>query len=149
MPQVPALAQKWAAEPFYRVSYDQLTAGAEDASTAGSLIGDYQGVRDAVKDGLLSMLTGGLSSDAALQKAQREAGTAIKAPNDRLGVGSRKALPARSRAPSGRHESRHVGYIGSCRTKESGRRMSPDSSSQKSNAALSQRGAGHSIGVFQ
>ena len=59
----PALAQKWAAEPIYRVSYDQLTTGAENASTAGSLIGDYQGVRDAVKDGLLSMLTGGLSPD--------------------------------------------------------------------------------------
>ena len=39
---VPALAKKWAAEPIYRVSYDQLTTGAEDASTAGSLIGDYQ-----------------------------------------------------------------------------------------------------------
>ena len=85
--RVPALAQRWAAEPIYRVSYDQLTTGAEDASTAGSLIGDYQGVRDAVKDGLLSMLTGGLSPEAALQKAQREADAAIKAYNDRLGVG--------------------------------------------------------------
>ncbi len=85
--KVPALAQKWAAEPIYRVSYDQLTTGAEDASTAGSLIGDYQGVRDAVKDGLLSMLTGGLSPRAALAKAQREADAAIKAYNDRLGVG--------------------------------------------------------------
>ncbi len=84
---VPVLAQKWAAEPIYRVSYDQLTTGAEDASTAGSLIGDYQGVRDAVKDGMLSMLTGGLSPTAALQKAQREADAAIKAYNDRVGAG--------------------------------------------------------------
>jgi sn-glycerol 3-phosphate transport system substrate-binding protein len=84
---VPVLAQKWAAEPIYRVSYDQLTTGAEDASTAGSLIGDYQGVRDAVKDGMLSMLTGGLSPPASLQKAQREADAAIKAYNDRVGVG--------------------------------------------------------------
>jgi sn-glycerol 3-phosphate transport system substrate-binding protein len=84
---VPTLVQKWAAEPFYRVSYDQLTTGAEDAATAGSLIGDYQGVRDAVKDGMLSMLTGGLSPTAALQKAQREADSSIKAYNDRLGVG--------------------------------------------------------------
>jgi sn-glycerol 3-phosphate transport system substrate-binding protein len=84
---IPTLAEKWAAEPIYRVSYDQLTTGAEDAATAGSLIGDYQGVRDAVKDGMLSMLTGGLSPAAGLQKAQREADASIKAYNDRLGVG--------------------------------------------------------------
>ena len=84
---VPALAAKWAAEPIYRVSYDQLTTGVEGPPTAGSLIGDYQGVRDAVKDGISSMLTGGLSPAAALQKAQREADTSIKAYNDRLGVG--------------------------------------------------------------
>jgi sn-glycerol 3-phosphate transport system substrate-binding protein len=84
---VPVLAKKWAAEPIFRVSYDQLTTGAEDASTAGSLIGDYQGVRDAIKDGMLSMLTGGLSPAAALQKAQREADAAITTYNSRIGAG--------------------------------------------------------------
>jgi sn-glycerol 3-phosphate transport system substrate-binding protein len=84
---VPALAQRWAAEPIYRVGYDQLTTGAEDASTAGSLIGDYQGVRDAVKDGMLSMLTGNLTPAAALQKAQSEADRAIQAYNERIGAG--------------------------------------------------------------
>ena len=84
---VPALQRKWAAEPYFRVSYDQLTTGAENASTAGSLIGDYQGVRDAVKDGLLSMLTGGLSPAQALAKAQSEADDAIGAYNDRVGAG--------------------------------------------------------------
>jgi len=33
------------------------------------------------------MLTGGLSPEAGLQKAQREADAAIKAYNERLGVG--------------------------------------------------------------
>jgi len=84
---VPALVQRWKAEPIYRVSYDQLTSGTENAATAGSLIGDYQGVRDAVKDGMLSMLTGGLAPAAAVQKAQRAADDAIAAYNDRLGVG--------------------------------------------------------------
>jgi ABC-type glycerol-3-phosphate transport system substrate-binding protein len=83
---VPALAQWWREEPIYRVSYDQLTTGEENASTAGSLIGDYQGVRDGIKDGLLAMLTGGLSPAAALEKAQREADTAIKTYNDRVGA---------------------------------------------------------------
>jgi sn-glycerol 3-phosphate transport system substrate-binding protein len=85
--EVPALRQKWAAEPYFRVAYDQLTTGEENASTAGSLIGDYQGVRDAVKDGLLSMLTGGLSPEAALQKAQGGADASITAYNDRIGTG--------------------------------------------------------------
>ena len=66
---VPALQQKWAAEPYFKVGYDQLTTGEENASTAGSLIGDYQGVRDAVKDGMLSMLTGGLSPDAGARQS--------------------------------------------------------------------------------
>jgi sn-glycerol 3-phosphate transport system substrate-binding protein len=85
--QVPALKAKWAAEPYYKVPYEQLTTGAEDAATAGSLIGDYQGVRDAVKNGMISMLTGGLSPQAALQQAQGGADSAIKAYNDRIGAG--------------------------------------------------------------
>ena len=36
---------------------------------------------------MLSMLTGGLSPTAALQKAQREADAAIKAYNGRIGAG--------------------------------------------------------------
>jgi sn-glycerol 3-phosphate transport system substrate-binding protein len=84
---VPALVKKWAAEPFYRVAYDQLTTGAENASTAGTLVGDYQGLRDGIKDGLIAMLTGGLSPSAALQKAQREADAAITAYNASIGVG--------------------------------------------------------------
>jgi sn-glycerol 3-phosphate transport system substrate-binding protein len=85
--EVPALQQKWAAEPYFRVAYDQLTTGEENASTAGSLIGDYQGVRDAVKDGMLSMLTGGLTPAQGLDKAQGEADDAIQAYNDRVGAG--------------------------------------------------------------
>jgi sn-glycerol 3-phosphate transport system substrate-binding protein len=84
---VPELAQRWASEPIFKVAYDQLVSGPTNVATVGSLIGDYQGVRDAVRDGLLSMLTGGLTPKAALEKAQREADAAIKAYNDRLGVG--------------------------------------------------------------
>ena len=83
---VPILAKKWAAEPYYRVSYDQLTTGEENASTAGSLIGDYQGVRDAVKNAMIAMLSGGLSPAAALKQAQANATAAITTYNQRLGV---------------------------------------------------------------
>ncbi len=84
--KVAVLEQTWASEPVFKVAYDQLLDGPTNAATVGALIGDYQGVRDSVKDGLISMLTGGLSPQAALQKAQDEADTAIKAYNSRLGV---------------------------------------------------------------
>jgi sn-glycerol 3-phosphate transport system substrate-binding protein len=84
---VPVLQQRWAAEPIFKVSYDQLVSGPTNVATVGPLIGDYQGVRDAVRNGLLAMLTGGLSPKAALQKAQREADTAITTYNTRIGAG--------------------------------------------------------------
>ena len=66
--------RRWRPEPIYRVSYDQLTTGEENAATAGSLIGDYQGVRDGVKDGMLSMLTGGLSPAAGAPEGPARGG---------------------------------------------------------------------------
>jgi hypothetical protein len=84
---VPVLVQRWRTEPIFRVGYDQLTTGAENTSSAGSLIGDYQGVRDAVRDGLVSMLTNGLTPRAALQQAQHKADAAIRIYNERLGLG--------------------------------------------------------------
>ena len=79
------MQQTWARDPIFKVAYDQLVSGPTNVATIGSLIGDYQGVRDAVKDGMLSMLTGGLSPQAALAKAQKQADASIKAYNTRLG----------------------------------------------------------------
>ena len=77
--KVPVLAQRWRTEPIYRVSYDQLTTGAENAATAGSLIGDYQGVRDAVKDGMLvdahrRAVTRGGAAEGAARSRHRDQG---------------------------------------------------------------------------
>ena len=83
----PRSRSRWARRTALPCRYDQLTTGPENAATAGSLIGDYHGVRNAVKEGLLSMLTGGLTPDAALRIAQREADAAIAAYNDRIGGG--------------------------------------------------------------
>jgi sn-glycerol 3-phosphate transport system substrate-binding protein len=85
--EIPALQQRWAAEPEFRVAYDQLVSGPSNAATVGSLIGDYQGVRDAIKDGMLSMLTGGASVEEALREAQTKADAAIGAYNQRIGAG--------------------------------------------------------------
>jgi hypothetical protein len=49
------------------------------------VIGDYQGVRDAVRDGLVAMLAGKRSPGEALGDAQREADAAIEAYNRRVG----------------------------------------------------------------
>jgi sn-glycerol 3-phosphate transport system substrate-binding protein len=84
---LPSLQQAWANEPQFRTAYDQLTTGPESDATAGPLIGDYQGVRDAVKDGLVAMLTDGLTPQAALQEAERQANNAIQTYNARVSGG--------------------------------------------------------------
>jgi sn-glycerol 3-phosphate transport system substrate-binding protein len=83
----PALQAKWKAQPEYRTCYDQLLAGPTNTATVGSLIGDYQGVRDALKDGMLSMLNGGKTVAQGLHQAQQEADAAITAYNQRIGAG--------------------------------------------------------------
>jgi sn-glycerol 3-phosphate transport system substrate-binding protein len=80
----PALQRKWQADPAFKVGYDQLLAGPTNDASVGSLIGDYQGVRDAVRDAMDAML-GGRSPEAALAEAQRVATTRIKAYNERVG----------------------------------------------------------------
>jgi sn-glycerol 3-phosphate transport system substrate-binding protein len=83
---VPGLQAKWKAEPEYRTAYDQLLAGPVNAATVGSLIGDYQGVRDAVKNGLVTMLAGEGTVDAGIDRAQQEADAAISTYNERIGA---------------------------------------------------------------
>jgi sn-glycerol 3-phosphate transport system substrate-binding protein len=78
-----ALQQKWRRDPAFQVGYEQLLAGPTNDATVGSLIGDYQGVRDAVRDAMEAMLRG-RSPDDALAQAQRDATEKIRAYNDRV-----------------------------------------------------------------
>jgi sn-glycerol 3-phosphate transport system substrate-binding protein len=82
---VPALREKWAADPIFRVGFDQLVSGPVDDASVGSLIGDYQGVRDAVRDAMIAMVTEGVAPQQALAQAQREATKAIAEYNARVG----------------------------------------------------------------
>lgn len=50
------------------------------------MIGDYQGVRDAVADGMVAMLTRGLTPARALAQAQAQADRAIREYNERIGA---------------------------------------------------------------
>jgi sn-glycerol 3-phosphate transport system substrate-binding protein len=81
----PALRALWAEKPYLKVPYDQLLSGPTNDVTAGSVIGDYQGVRDAVRDGMARMLASGLSPEDALARTEAAATDAIQAYNERVG----------------------------------------------------------------
>ncbi len=82
----PRVLAHWEEQPIFRVAYDQLAAGPETDATAGAVIGDFQGVRDAVDEALTAMLAGKLTPEEALAQAQLEADAAIADYNDRLGL---------------------------------------------------------------
>jgi sn-glycerol 3-phosphate transport system substrate-binding protein len=83
---VPALRAEWQSDPSFRAGYAQLLSGTVSAANTGSLIGDYQGVRDAVKDGMSAMLMQNMTPEQALQLAQREATQKIQNYNSRVGA---------------------------------------------------------------
>ena len=80
------LRDRWAAQPEFRVAYDQLLAGPVNSATAGPVIGDYAGVRAAVLAGLQAMLTEGRSPADALASARDAANAAITEYNKRIGA---------------------------------------------------------------
>jgi sn-glycerol 3-phosphate transport system substrate-binding protein len=82
----PAVQQLYAERPFLKIPFDQLEKGVVNTTTSGAVIGDYQGVRDAVQAGFDRMLTQGQSPKAALAQTERESTTAIKEYNSRLGL---------------------------------------------------------------
>ena len=61
----PQVQARWASDPNYRVSYDQLLSGSTTLATTGPVIGDFLGVREVVVEGITSMLTGKQSPRAA------------------------------------------------------------------------------------
>ncbi len=81
----PALEALWEERPYLRVPYEQVAAGPDNLTTAGSVIGDYQGVRDAVREGFVRMLAEGVPPKKALRDAARAATEAIQEYNERIG----------------------------------------------------------------
>jgi sn-glycerol 3-phosphate transport system substrate-binding protein len=82
----PALEQLWTEKPFLRIPYEQVSSGPDNPTTAGSVIGDYQGVRDVIRAAFVRMLTRDQSPKDALRQAEREATAAIRAYNERVGA---------------------------------------------------------------
>jgi sn-glycerol 3-phosphate transport system substrate-binding protein len=71
----------WAESPGFKVAFDQLLSGADNVATAGPVIGDYKGVRDALTDALESFLVESTSPVDALAAAKEAADEKIAAYN--------------------------------------------------------------------
>jgi len=84
--ELPAILDRWAEIPGFKVAYDQLLTGVENTATAGPVIGDYQGVRDSVLDAIEAMLTQGTKPKAALKGAKGQADAKIGDYNSRVGA---------------------------------------------------------------
>jgi sn-glycerol 3-phosphate transport system substrate-binding protein len=83
---LPPVQQQWAVAPGFKVAYDQLVGGVANTATAGPVIGDYDGVREAVLDAEQQMMFGGVSPSAALKLAKEQANGKIKEYNSRVGA---------------------------------------------------------------
>ncbi len=81
----PVLSELWSQQPAWRVAFDQLLEGESNDATAGPVIGDYVGVREAVQDAMTAMLTEGAAPADAVSQAARDANAAIKEYNARIG----------------------------------------------------------------
>jgi sn-glycerol 3-phosphate transport system substrate-binding protein len=79
--------QLWAANPGYKVAYDEINNGVNSAATSGSVIGPYGDVRIDFLNAEESMYTGGVSPAKALANAKKSANATISTYNQRLGVG--------------------------------------------------------------
>ncbi len=83
------LAARYAQQPEYKVAYDQLLKGPENAATAGPVIGAYgakgEGFRGAIIDGLSRMLDGRATPQQAVTGAASQANAAIEEYNSRVG----------------------------------------------------------------
>jgi sn-glycerol 3-phosphate transport system substrate-binding protein len=80
------MQQYWAQNPVYKVAYDQLASGPTTVATSGSVIGNYTGARDAVRDAENSMFLQGKDPKSALKDASSNATTAIDDYNSKLGI---------------------------------------------------------------
>jgi sn-glycerol 3-phosphate transport system substrate-binding protein len=75
----------WAKNPYYKVAYDQLVNGPTNMATSGSVIGNYTGVRDAMRDAENSMFLNGTDPKTALKNAAKNATAAMQDYNSRVG----------------------------------------------------------------
>ena len=83
--QTATVQHLWATEPGYKVAYNEINNGTNDAATSGSVIGPYADVRTDVLNAEISMYTQGVSPSAAVKAAAQSVNSSISSYNSRLG----------------------------------------------------------------
>jgi sn-glycerol 3-phosphate transport system substrate-binding protein len=84
--QTATVQHLWATDPGYKVAYNEINNGVNDAATSGSVIGPYEDVRTDVVNAEISMFTGGVSPSAAVKTAEANVNSTISSYNSRLGA---------------------------------------------------------------
>jgi sn-glycerol 3-phosphate transport system substrate-binding protein len=82
----PTIKTLWASSPGYKVAFDEINNGVNDAGTSGSVIGPYADVRIDVLNAEESMYTQGVSPAKALANAETAVNSTISNYNQRLGA---------------------------------------------------------------
>ena len=85
--QTATVQHLWATDPGYKVAYNEINNGVNDAATQGSVIGPYADVRTDVVNAEISMYTQGVSPSKAVSTAESNVNQTISSYNSRLGVG--------------------------------------------------------------
>jgi sn-glycerol 3-phosphate transport system substrate-binding protein len=80
--ELPDVADNWKARPTFKVAYDQLLSS---HAQGGPSIGAYKEFRDAIRDGLESLVLKHASPEDALALMEKEANEAIQTYNDSIG----------------------------------------------------------------
>jgi sn-glycerol 3-phosphate transport system substrate-binding protein len=74
----------WAQQPYFKLAYDQITAGEDTDATAGPMIGDMEKVRDYVENALNAIFKGA-DPTATWKKAAADSTAAIQDYESRIG----------------------------------------------------------------
>ena len=82
--QTATVQKLWATSPGYKVAYNEINNGANDAATSGSVIGPYADVRTDVLNAENSMYTQGVKPAAAVKTAAQSVNSSISSYNSRL-----------------------------------------------------------------
>jgi len=82
--QTATVQKLWATSPGYKVAYNEINNGANDAATSGSVIGPYADVRTDVLNAENSMYTQGVKPAAAVNAAAQSVNSSISSYNSRL-----------------------------------------------------------------
>jgi sn-glycerol 3-phosphate transport system substrate-binding protein len=82
--QTATVQHLWVTSPGYKVAYNEINNGSNDAATSGSVIGPYADVRTDVLNAEISMYTQGVKPAAAVKAAAQSVNNTISSYNSRL-----------------------------------------------------------------